>query len=101
MGRAAQVQVALVDRPDAADRAGRRVGGGIVGDAVGRDRDSGVGFGNRVADGAAGVVVVAGGVGEGPGLEERGVGVGFGGGGYGEVAVVERWDAGERWGVSD
>src|SRR5205807_2533543 len=49
-------------------RAGGGVGAAVVGDAVGGDGDGGVGLGDLVADGAAGVVVVAGGVGEGPGV---------------------------------
>src|SRR5207248_472061 len=52
--RAAQVQVTLVDRPDGADRARRRVAGGVVGHAVGGDRNRDVGLGDAVADGARG-----------------------------------------------
>src|SRR5206468_3236884 len=87
---AAEVQVALVHRSDAADRAGGGVRRGVVGDAVGRDRDSGVGFGDRVRDRAAGVVVVAGGVGEGPGVAGIGAGVGVRGAGEIQVALVDR-----------
>src|SRR5262249_54020023 len=56
---------------DADHRAGGAVRLRVIGAGVSGDVDRGVGLGDRVGDGAAGVVVVAGGVGEGPGVDGR------------------------------
>src|SRR5207237_471600 len=72
---AAQVQTGQALAQDAGGRAGRRVRRRVVGDAVGGDRDAGVGLGDGVIDGAAGVVVVAGHVSERPGVAVVSAGV--------------------------
>src|SRR5207248_2223694 len=97
VGGAAQVQVTLVDRPHGADRAGGGVGRGVVGDAVGRHAHRDVGLVDGVRHLAAGVVVVAGGVGEGPGVH-RGAGVGVGGAAQVQVGLVDRADGRDRAG---
>src|SRR5262249_32156910 len=72
-----------VHAADAGGGAGRSVSGAVVGDAVRRDLDAGVGAGDAVGDGAAGVRVVAAGVVEAPAVV--GVGAGVGVRGAGEV----------------
>src|SRR5262249_54164707 len=74
--RAAEIQAAQDDAAHPRCCAGGGMGIAIVGDAVRRDGDRGIGLGDAVADRAAGVVVVAGAVGEGPGVGRIGAGVG-------------------------
>src|SRR5207244_11878331 len=74
---AAEHQVALVDRPDGADAARGAVGGEVVGHDVGRHAAADIDLLDLVGEGAGGVVVVAGAVGEGVAVGEAdGVGVG-------------------------
>src|SRR5208337_413526 len=100
VGRAGEVQIAdEVDAAHARGRAGGGVGVAVVGDAVGRDHDRCVGLGDGVVDRAAGVAVVAGRVGEGPGVRVR-AGVGVGSATEGQVAAeVDAADARGRAGV--
>src|SRR5207253_8574269 len=73
---AAQVETAQAFAQYAGRLAGGGVGHAVVGHLVGADDNRGVGLGDAVADRAAGVVVVAGHVGERPGVAvDAGVGV--------------------------
>src|SRR5262249_6341387 len=97
VGRAREVQTAEALAQDARRRAGRRLRRARVGRVVGRHRDGGVGLADDVGDAAAGVVVVAGGVGERPGVA---VGPGVGVARAREVQAAEALaqDAGRRAG---
>src|SRR5436190_23010020 len=65
------------------------MGVAVVGDRVGSDRDRGVGLVDVVVDGARGVVVVAAGVGERPGVRRV-----VAGGGVGRARLVEAGEVG-------
>src|SRR6266851_1791671 len=67
---------AEVNRRHACGRSGRRMRGGVIGDAVGCDVDGRSGLVDLVVDGAAGIGVVAAGVVEAPGVAVVGPGVG-------------------------
>src|SRR5207248_383161 len=74
--RGAQVQTAQAFARHAGRRAGGGVAGAVVSQTVRRDRDRGGGLANAVADGAGGVVVVAGHISERPRIAiSAGVGV--------------------------
>src|SRR5207244_4105325 len=81
-----QVQGAGVLAAHARLGAAGPVGLGVVDAAVARDVDRGGGLGDAVVDGAAGVLVVAAGVVEGPGVAAVGAGAGVRRAGQGEVA---------------
>src|SRR5215469_8272268 len=69
--RATEVQARQALALDAGRAARGRVAVAIVGDMVAADRDRGIGLVDLVAHGAAGVVVVAGGIGKGDRITDR------------------------------
>src|SRR5262249_25341222 len=92
---AAEVQTSQAHAADTRDRARGRVAVAIIGDAVGRDANHRIGLGDAVLDRTAGIVVVAGAVGEGPAV---GVAAGVGVGGAAEVQTSQAHaaDTGDR-----
>src|SRR5205814_1008688 len=96
-GRAAEAeQAAQIRVGQTRGAAARRVGVAVVGDVVALHADGRVDLADAVVDRAAGVVVVATGVGEGPAIGRVGAGGGVRGGAQVETAEGLTLDAGRR-----